>query len=191
MKLEKVGRGKYQVVEIYKTPEEPFDRRSLGNARGVHHVSKSIRQNKCFDVDEQYALKPGVYKIENEDYVYIGSTTRKLTTRFSEHYNNMGGVHTKTYNILINDGKFTCLESFDEDTDEDVIRNCEMEYIRKYQNTDKILVNSQLRTYGGPKPLKCKTIKVPIKYLDEVTQCLNDNGFFILEGRVYQQRDEV
>ena len=191
--FEKVEYGKYRITEIYETPLPIKDKRSLGNSRGVHKVGKSIRNNLCFDIqDDNIALSPGVYKIENDDSIYIGSTTKKLTDRFSNHFNNHGGTQEKTQNVLLNNGKYTYLEYFDRGTDEQVIRDAEAYYIWKYQNCNKEKLNDKLpELLKSHKEILYDELKIPINLQDEVLEYLRQGGFLILGNTMYDKRFNV
>lgn len=169
------------------------DGRSLGNARGVHKVRKTIKDNLCFDIqNDEIALSSGVYKIENDERIYIGSTTRKFTDRFSNHFNNQDGNHQKTQELLLDNGKFTCLESFEKDTDEQVIRDAEAYYIWKYQNCDKEKLNDKLpELLKSHKEIHYDELKIPTNLQDEVLEYLRRGGFLILGNTMYDKRFKV
>lgn len=175
---------KYTIKEIYDTPLAIEDRRFNGNARGTIRV-----KDKSFDVSIENAHKPGVYKIENEEYIYIGSTINYLTGRFANHLRNSGGNHTKTQEVLKNGGTFTCLQSFENGTDEATIRECEAEYIRKYRNTDKILLNDKIpEVFSQEEQIKYKKISIPEQYLDDIENILTDAGYLIMGGTVFNKK---
>lgn len=193
MKLEKVGYGKYQVKEIYETPYDIIDKRKYGNVKGKHWINNVLKSNPCFDVAEENAILPGVYKIENDKYIYIGSTTRQLSTRFSEHFNNNGNTHQNTHDILMNDGVFTCLESFDKTTEEYIIRERELYYILYYRKNSSKTVINKLAPYiisdnkfttsydikSDDKKIKFKYIKIPDDYYNDIETILFENGYVI------------
>lgn len=175
---------KYTIKEIYDNPLPVEDGRYNGNARGTIRV-----KDKSFDVSIENAHKPGVYKIENKEYIYIGSTIHYLTGRFGNHISNSGGNHTKTQEVLKNGGTFTCLQSFENGTDEATIRECEAEYIRKYRNTDKILLNDKIpEVFSQEEQIKYKKISIPEQYLDDIENILTDAGYLIMGGTVFNKK---
>lgn len=184
--FEKVGRGKYEVLEIYDEPLPVEDERHKGNARGIIKFKVGT---ECFDIDDEtIAHGPGVYKIENDEYIYIGSTTRYLTSRFLEHYYNRNGRQNETQEVLKNGGKFTCLQSFENGTPEKVIRKYEADYIRRYKNTDKILLNNRMtakkKVRYAKKKVKYKTIKILEENFDEIIDILLKEGYSIIGDKV-------
>ena len=182
--LDKVGRGKYEILEIYEEPLPIEDKRNAGNARGVC----KIKQN-CFKVPDHEALLPGVYKIENDEYVYVGSTTRKLSSRFAEHYYNRNGKQDKTQEILYNGGIFTCLQSFDSETEEKIIRECEAKYIREYRSTNKTLLNDKApEIISKEEKIDYDFIIVPKEYFDDISNVLMDAGYLIMGKMVYNKK---
>ena len=186
LNIEKIGRSKYLIKEIYEAPLEIFDRRSLGNARKI--VKDTL--NNCFKIDNiSIAHSPGVYKIENDKYVYIGSTIVKFTRRFAQHYYNYNGNHDKTQEVLLNGGTFECLQYFENGTDEQTIRECEAEYIRKYRNTDKTLLNDTIpEVLSKKEKIEYETIRIPKQYLDDIQDVLIDAGYLIMNKTVFNKK---
>lgn len=202
MKLEKVGHGKYQVKEIYETPFNVIDRRQYGNVKGKHWINNQLKSNPCFNVAEEDAVLPGVYKIENNEYIYIGSTTRQLSTRFSEHFNNNGNMHQNTHDILMDNGVFTCLESFDKSTEECKIRERELYYILYYRNnSDKIIINKfipyiisehkRVGDYNDNVKMKYVNVKIPNNYYNHIKSMLNENGYIIEDNIIHMLQQKA
>lgn len=188
--FEKVGRGKFCITKIYDNPLDPTNGKSLGNARGIHRILIKDPQFKI--LDETIAHGPGVYKIENEEYIYIGSTTKWFTERFSQHLRNWNGDHNKTQNVLLNGGEFVCLQSFENGTDETIIREAEARYIREYQNTEKILLNDTIpETITSKEKVEYEVIKIPIEYSDDIKTILKDNGYLIMKHTVFNKKFEI
>lgn len=159
----------------------------MGNARGYHKI---YIKEECFCItDEEIAHSPGVYKIENDKYIYIGSTIKWLTKRFSQHYHNYDGNHNKTQEVLKNGGTFVCLQSFDNGTDEQIIRESEAEYIRKYRNTDKILLNDKVpEVFSKENKIDYENIKIPKQYFDDIKNILMDSGYLIMGKIVFDKK---
>lgn len=170
------------IKEIYSEPLQKEDGRSKGQIR--------IKQ-KSFAVSNDDAHKSGVYKIENDEYIYIGSTIRYFTLRFSQHFYNYDGNHSKTQEVLNNNGTFECLQSFEVGTDEKTIRECEAEYIRKYRNNKKELLNDTIpELLLSEEKIRYRQIKIPEEYFEEVKNILNENGFLILKNTVFNKKFE-
>ena len=175
---------KFIIKEIYDEPLPIEDGRSEGNNGDVVY-----KRYNNFNVPKEYARKPGVYKIENDEYIYIGSTVRYLSERFYEHYNNYGGLQDKTQEVLHNGGIFTCLKSFEKGSNERIVREAEAEFIRLYRNTDKILLNDTLPEIISEKEkIKYKTIRIPQDCFDDVVRCLNDGGYLIMNKTVFNKK---
>ena len=179
---------KFVIKEIYEEPLPVEDGRSDGNATGHHaiHVTED-----CFDIkDVEIAHSPGVYKIENDEYVYIGSTINWLTIRFSQHYHNYNGDHNKTQEVLQNGGTFTCLQSFENGTEEQIIRECEAKYIRDYRrNMDKILLNDKIpEVFSKEEQIEYDVIKVPKEHFSDISDVLMDAGYLIMGKMVYNKK---
>lgn len=185
--FEKVARGKYEILEIYDEPLPIEDKRREGNASGTQKISIKDNQFKIFDA--QIAHSSGVYKIENNECIYIGSTTSQFTNRFSQHLHNWNGNHEKTQDILLNGGEFTCLQAFENSTDEKIIREAEAEYIRKYQDTEKILLNDKLpEIITSKEKVEYEFIRIPIEYSDDIKTILKDNGYLIINHTVFNKK---
>ena len=173
---------KFIIKEIYDEPLQKEDGRSKGQIR--------IKQ-KSFAVSNDEAHKSGVYKIENDKYIYIGSTIRYFTLRFSQHFYNYDGNHNKTQEVLNNNGTFVCLRSFEVGTDEKIIRECEAEYIRKYRNCKKELLNDTIpELLSGEEKIQYKQINIPEEYFEEIKNILIENGFLILKNTVFNKKFE-
>lgn len=157
-------------------------------------MNKKTLNNPLFKVEEEEAYRPGVYKIENRDYIYIGSTRVSLAARFLQHFHNDGGFHTKTYNVLHQHGDFTCLESFayydPEDVDEQELRDTEAKYIRLFQrNTDKIFLNENLpENYSKKKNYKYHNLKIPDNLYKQIIDEFQRNGYLILNDIMYHKK---
>lgn len=189
-KLEKTSFGKYRVDEIYENPLPATQDKSLGNSRGVHKLRESTKNNPNFSIEEDdIALNSGVYKIENNEAIYIGSTINKLTRRFKNHCDNPTGQQPKTQELINNGGIFTCLQSFPLGTDEQIIRDSEAYHIWKNQNTDKELINVDLpELVNSKKKIEYENLNIPVELHDEVLNYLREGGFLIMGKNMYNKR---
>ena len=190
----------YIILDIYDEPLDKEDNRKSGNytVYGNENSAKYQEIKKYFKVLAAYINNPGVYKIENDQYIYIGSTTKSFAKRFSQHYHNYSNQHEKTQNILLNNGVFTCLQSFPPGTKEKIIRQAEGKYISEYKNSSstKKLINVNMTPAcilekKPPKP-KYINIKIPEEYLPDIKECLESYGYFIIENKivVYERGDQ-
>ena len=143
--------------------------------------------------------KSGVYKIYNDDKIYIGSS-KNLYLRFMDHYRNYQNECTKTHNVLINNGVFEVIELFDniDETNkfDKELQTKEYEYIKDYIFNYSIglesrtLINSvipdkngNLINLGKANPFKTKKGKVKYSKIkinqddfDIVISLLNSNN---------------
>lgn len=150
-------------------------------------------KNPAFNVNRDDAYFPGVYKIENKKYIYIGSTKTTLANRFNQHYRNEGGNHTKTCEILHDGGDFTCLESFTtfglNEIDEQNLRDAEAKYIRLFKTDEKIMLNENLpENFSKTDKIKYKNLKIPINLYDDVVNELDEKGYLIMGNTMYHKK---
>lgn len=131
MDFEKIpNTQKYIIKEIYKKP----------NFR--NRKSNTLQIPNCCIIEEYFNCG-GIYKIQYQNDVYIGSTLR-LRDRFMQHYKNEGHAHTKTYNLLQQGGTFELLWLMPNNSTIDDLRIKEQEYINLYKNIKTYnLLNSQ------------------------------------------------
>lgn len=154
----------------------------------MYFKSKDI---DCFNVSEDDAYSPGVYKIEDKNYVYIGSTIKTLSNRFLQHYNNDGGNSEMTSYMLHNGGDFTCLISFepDEYLSEKEVRDYEARYIRLFQDGEKILLNKKIpHILTKQENCKCTKVQIPIDVYDDIKKLLKENGYLLLGDAIYNKK---
>lgn len=136
--------------------------------------------------------KSGVYKIYNNDKIYIGSS-KNLYRRFMEHFKNYQNECEKTHEILENNGFFEIIEIVDNISEFDKfdknLQTKEYEYIKDYifnysiGQENKILINSVIPDKTGNlinlgKRLQVKFLKNKNKKLDKNTYTrlkINDN----------------
>jgi hypothetical protein len=76
---EKAGQ-KFIIMDIYDTPLEKIDLRKLGNNTGHYKT-----YNGTYNVDAKYNHDKGVYKIQLDNDVYIGSTIMGFRKRYIDH----------------------------------------------------------------------------------------------------------
>ena len=135
---EKSGQ-KFIITDVYDTPLPKDDKRKLGNNRG-HYTNG----NSTYKVDSIYNQRCGVYKIQLDNDIYIGSTNNGFRIRYIQHYENSGSGMPHTQNLLLNGGDFSILWLAPICESEKRIRDMEQYYIDKYSNDKKYnLINKK------------------------------------------------
>ena len=130
--FEKINR-KFLITEIYDKikPEKP-----TGNYINYDQFLLSYEDGK----------KKGVYIIQKDDKVYIGSTIVSFRSRFLEHMDKKNKLIT--YDMLHNGATFNVLWFANENDEEYIIRKKEEEYIEYYSNLNQYdVVNTLMKTY--------------------------------------------
>lgn len=130
---------KFIITAVYDKPLAKEDRRHLGNNTGHYHAG-----DNTYEVSNRLSKKRGVYKIQLDNDVYIGSTTVSFRERYTQHYRNIGGFMPYTQQLLLEGGKYSILWIASDDFSEQEIRDMERCYINQYANDGKYnLVNKQ------------------------------------------------
>lgn len=129
---EKAGQ-KFTIVDIYDTPLEKIDLRKLGNNTGHYKT-----YNGTYNVDAKYNHAKGVYKIQLDNDVYIGSTIMGFRKRYIDHSENYQNMMDHTQRLLQNGGVFEILWIAPDNTSENDIRQKEQEYINQYKENEKL-----------------------------------------------------
>ena len=157
--------NKFIIKEIYPIPiKKVYPSNGKGKFKAI----------KNFNVENQYAYSKGVYKIELNNYIYIGSTTIGFRKRFLQHYSSTSSLMKHTYNLLHNGGIFSILENMD-DKEEQEIRLKEQQYINKYLlDPEYIVVNKENAFNRGR--IKYKNIKVPKINYEKAINLLRENN---------------
>lgn len=173
---EKIGQ-KFIITDVYDTPLDKEDKRKFGNNRGKYRSG-----DNTFDVDKNIANKKGVYKIQKDSTIYIGSTIDSFRKRYLKHYNNYRNVMSHTKKLLNDGGKYSVLWIAPDNTSEKEIRDKELWYIETYNNDDKFnLINRQISTqvYNRKQQPKDKNkkdknqIKIKNNYLNKYNLFIN------------------
>ena len=100
---EKAGQ-KFVIVDIHNPPLEKIDLRKLGNNTGHYKT-----YNGTYNVDAKYNHAKGVYKIQLDNDVYIGSTIMGFRKRYIDHSENYQNMMDHTQRLLQNGGVFEIL----------------------------------------------------------------------------------
>lgn len=120
--LEKIG-TKYKIISINTEVAEKVDRRLEGNS--------FYKEDSRFKIPRKDMHRIGVYKIELENQIYIGSTTVGFRERFIQHI-SPSSLLICTRELLDKGATFDVLEYMD-GQDEITIRKKEDEYIKQYR----------------------------------------------------------
>ena len=133
-KVEDLGRGRYIILEPY-TKEELIK----------------------IEYENTYLKNKGVYKIQKDNNVYIGSTNATFKKRLHghKHYN------TRAYQLLLSGGEFSIIYNATELDTEETIRNKEQAFIDEYLKNGFNLLNVIEKTYvlsQKYKKVKSKTL---------------------------------
>lgn len=134
---EKVGQ-KFVIVDIHNPPLEKIDLRKLGNNTGHYKT-----YNGTYNVDAKYNHAKGVYKIQLDNDVYIGSTIMGFRKRYIDHSENYQNMMDHTQRLLQNGGVFEILWIAPDNSSENDIRQKEQEYINQYKENEKLHINKK------------------------------------------------
>ena len=166
--------NRFIIDSIYKKVRDKEDNRK--NNKGGNNLGK-YKDYKNFKVDNKNYFSKGVYCIQCENNVYIGSTIRSFRERFLEHYYNYQHSMDHTQNLLLNGGIFKIIEVMN-NSNEKVIRLKEQYYINKYlKDNEYNLINKEkeIGYKGKIKPIKYKNIKVVESNYSKAIEVLKEN----------------
>lgn len=189
VKTEKIGR------KVYYDLLEIFDKNNLDR------ISKQYRNNATkrrkyididnFDVPVFMEDMPGVYKIQLDNYIYIGSTKQDYCRRYLGHMNKKhsipirsfiyDGIKIKnTYDMLMNGGVFSPVYAMEEESEHE-IRLMEEQFIEDYKLLNYNVVNIGKVAIKGRrnKPIKFKNIKIKEEDYENVINILESNNITI------------
>ena len=134
---EKQG-NKFIIKEIYNNPKRKIDNRGGNNLGHYKHPNLGIYNL----TDEQNDLK-GVYKIQLNDTVYIGSTIASFKTRYRQHCID-NDVIPYTHDLLEKGATFDILWIADKNNTEENIIMKEYNYIKEYINQGYDVLNTHV-----------------------------------------------
>lgn len=181
---------------VFYTLIEVFDKNNLDE------ISKQYRNNATkrrkyidnidnFDVPVFMENMPGVYKIQLDNYVYIGSTKVNYCDRYSGHMNKNVAVSIRgfiyndieiknTYDMLINGGIYSPVYAMEEESESE-IRLMEEQFIEDYKLLNYNVVNIGKVCIKGRrnKPIKFKNIKIKEEDYENVIDILKSNNITI------------
>lgn len=199
-KLENKG---YKLIKTIKEGRKVFYILiEMFNKNNLDEISKQYRNNATkrrkyididnFDVPIFMESMPGVYKIQLDNYVYIGSTKIDYCKRYLGHMNNKGGevsirgfiyndIEIKnTHDMLMNGGVYTPLYAMEEESERE-IRLMEEKFIEDYKLLNYNVVNIGKVSIKGrrDKPVKFKKIKIKEEDYEDVINILKSNNITI------------
>lgn len=157
---------KYIITDIYDTPLPKKDGRLDGHFRaGIINT---------YDVPKALSNKTGVYKIQHNNMVYVGSTKVGFRTRYTQHCRGYSGMeHTR--NLLDNGGIYSIIWVANDNDTEQAIRKKEQYYLELYRSRGYIIVNKEDVIKS-----KIKNIKLREKDYRKAVQILSDQGIKII-----------
>lgn len=148
---------KYIITKVYDTPKSKPKSKHKGSPRFSSEAQ--FKHFDCYKVDKSHNKSKGVYKIQLDNFVYVGSTITDFRTRFLQHYNNHCKQMPHTQQLLLSGGTFEVLWVADETDAEEIVREKERQYIQEFKDKGFEMLNSR-----NPEILKKKNKKKKIKY---------------------------
>ena len=175
------------IIDVYDEPKNKIDNR--GRKKFASYKYPDL--GKCNITTEQEKLK-GVYKIQLDNQVYIGSTVVGFRTRYRQHCINYRDLSTHTHDLLENGASFDIMWIADENDSEATIREMEYAYIKYYTNKGYNMINSDIPVIISEKravvPKEKKTskpkytnIKINKEDYEKAIALLTENGLRIAQ----------
>ena len=156
------------IDEIYKERKKKVDNR-FGK---INYPS--------FKVPEEDFDSIGIYKIQLNNDVYIGSTTAGFRARFQQHICNYNTLSTKE--MIENGAEFTILEKCNGMTEPEV-RDIENKWIRVYSNNPEYVLVNKFEAHSlekkPPKP-KYKRLKVREEDYEKLVKLALENNLSVV-----------
>ena len=133
-----------------------------------------------FCIDEDKFNNGGVYIIQLDNEIYIGSTVN-FRQRFNAHRSKSNTKLPQTRDLIERGGQMSILHDMTDIEDIELIRMVEEEYILFFTHeTDYDVVNRRIGTFAFEKPkkpkIKYKSIKIEENRLSEVLEILEERG---------------
>lgn len=200
---EKVVKRGYKIVKTVKIGRNVYyDLIEMFDKNNLDEISKQYRNNSTkrrkyidnidnFDVPIFMENMPGVYKIQLDNYVYIGSTTVGYCDRYLGHMNKNSTVSIRgfiyndieiknTYDMLMNGGVYSPIYAMEEESEHE-IRLMEEQFIKDYKLLNYNVVNIGKVAIKGRrnKPIKFKNIKIKEEDYENVINILESNNITI------------
>lgn len=173
-KWEREGQ-KYIIIHIYNEPLPKLDKRLKGN--NLNCLRAGI--DGTYDIPYELSHKTGVYKIQKNNMVYIGSTKVGFRARYTQHCRNYPGMeHTKK--LLESGGIYSIIWIAKDNDTEQTIRKKEQYYLDLYRSKGYIIVNKEDVRIKEQVKIKTKNIKLKEEDYSKAIQILNDQGIRII-----------
>lgn len=120
----------------------------------------------------------GVYKIQLNNMVYIGSTINGFRKRYVQHVKNREGFMPHTQKMLEDGATFEIIWKAENDESEEQIRNMEQKYINEYtvNGFDVMNIRKEVVIPGKKKKLHNRIIRVPETDYENALYILNKHG---------------
>lgn len=174
--------NKFIIIDIYNIPKDKIDNR-IG---GVMWNNRKYPNLGIYTLTNEQGRLKGVYKIQLDNEVYVGSTTVGFRTRYRQHSNNENNMTPHTQDLLKRGASFEILWIADENDSETTIRQKENDYIEQYRNNGYDMLNSHVpviisekRTVNSKKKIKYKQIKINENDYEMAIALLKENGLRI------------
>lgn len=131
-----------------------------------------------FLISEDNSFKTGVYMIQLENKVYIGSTVVNFKERYKQHKSNYTSTMEHTYQMLKDGGTFSILYIATSNDSELNVREKEQFYIEKYSNDENFVIinkRNEKKLLNKFSKNRLKSIKVEKNKLDLLINFLKQN----------------
>ena len=158
-------KNKFIIDKIYDTPKDKINNRRWNNFKNFDNLK--INKNQYNQI--------GVYKIVQENKIYIGSTVAGFRKRFLQHRANSNDTITR--DMLSNGGYFEIIWVAPENSTEPEIREKEDSYIKYYKNNEDWICMNEHDAWSllcKPK-IKYKNIKIDKKDYNRALEILLNN----------------
>lgn len=180
--FDKIG-NKIIITQIYDIPKKKIDNRRGGSPwKVLKHPNLGV-----YNLTDEQGLLKGVYKIQLNNQVYIGSTTVGFKTRYRQHCVNNQNTSSHTQALLSKGASFDIIWVADENDSESIIRQKENDYIQQYKKNGYKMLNSNIPVIISEKrtviPEKrkptYKNIKINKEDYEKAIALLTENGLRI------------
>lgn len=137
--------GRYiTVIEIYDKALPKID----GRGKSDGSRGNALKEFEQFKISKEDEHKRGVYKIQLDNNIYIGSTIVSFRARFLQHKRSEK-INKDTYNMIKDGALFEIVWIAGDSDSEENIRRKEEEYISEYRNNKTvILINKIYKTFN-------------------------------------------
>lgn len=174
--------NKIIINKIYDTPKKKIDKRGGNMWNHPKYPNLGI-----YNITKEQSNFKGVYKIQLNNNVYIGSTTVAFRTRYRQHCANYNNMSTHTHELLKQGASFDILWIADESDSETTIRQKENDYIEQYTKDGYDMLNSHIPVVISEKRIvtsskrkpKYTNIRINKEDYEKAISLLSENGLRI------------